>query len=178
VVGVGVTPNTQWLERSNLKLRDGVVCDATLNALDIEGKTVPGVYAAGDVARWPNQLFDEEMRVEHWTNAAEQGAHVAENLRRVANGESPEPYAPLPFFWSDQFDHRIQFLGRAAADDEVRVVAGSVADGKFLTLFGREGRLHGALGVNAPRWVMPTRKLFLERATWDEALAATADLGA
>jgi NADPH-dependent 2,4-dienoyl-CoA reductase/sulfur reductase-like enzyme len=178
VVGVGVTPNTQWLERSNLKLRDGVVCDAALNALDIEAKTVPGVYAAGDVARWPNQLFDEEMRVEHWTNAAEQGAHVADNLRRVAAGEPPLPYAPLPFFWSDQFDHRIQFLGRAAADDEVRVVAGSVEEGKFLTLFGRDGRLHGALGVNAPRWVMPTRKLFLERATWDEALAATADLGA
>jgi NADPH-dependent 2,4-dienoyl-CoA reductase/sulfur reductase-like enzyme len=178
VVGVGVTPNTQWLERSNLKLRDGVVCDATLNALDISGNAVPGVYAAGDVARWPNPLFEEEMRVEHWTNAAEQGAHVAENLRRVAAGEPAEAYAPLPFFWSDQFDHRIQFLGRAAPDDDVRVVAGSVESGKFLTLFGRDGRLHGALGVNAPRWVMPTRKLFLERATWDEALAATADLGA
>jgi hypothetical protein len=84
----------------------------------------------------------------------------------------------LPFFWSDQFDHRIQFLGRAAFDDEVRVVAGSVADAKFLALFGHDGRLHGALGVNAPRWVMPTRKLFLERASWEAALAATAGLDA
>jgi NADPH-dependent 2,4-dienoyl-CoA reductase/sulfur reductase-like enzyme len=146
VVGVGVTPNTQWLERSTLKLRDGVVCNATLNALGIDGTAVPGIYAAGDVARWPNQLFDEEMRVEHWTNAAEQGAHVADNLRRVAAGDPAEPYAPLPFFWSDQYDHRIQFLGRASSDDEVRVVAGSVESGKFLTLFGRDGRLHGALG--------------------------------
>ncbi len=178
VVGIGVTPNTQWLETSDLRLRDGVVCDASLNALDTGGVVVPGVFAAGDVARWPNELFDEEMRVEHWTNAAEQGAHAAANLRRMLDGEPLEAYAPLPFFWSDQFEHRIQFLGRAAADDEVRVVAGSVADGKFLTLFGREGRLHGALGVNAPRWVMPTRKLFLDRATWDEALAATAGLGA
>jgi NADPH-dependent 2,4-dienoyl-CoA reductase/sulfur reductase-like enzyme len=178
VVGIGVTPNTHWLEGSGLRLRDGVVCDANLNALHVSGEAIPGVFAAGDVARWPNGLFDEEMRVEHWTNAAEQGAHVATNLRRLAAGEPPEPYEPLPFFWSDQYEHRIQFLGRAAIDDEVRVVAGSVADAKFLTLFGRNGRLHGALGVNAPRWVMPLRKLFMERASWDEAVAATADLDA
>jgi hypothetical protein len=66
----------------------------------------------------------------------------------------------------------------SAIDDEVRVVAGSVADAKFLALFGRGGRLHGALGVNAPRWVMPTRRLFLERASWDEAIAATSGLDA
>ena len=178
VVGIGVTPNTHWLEGSGLRLRDGVVCDANLNVLDVSGQVVPGVFAAGDVARWPNGLFDEEMRVEHWTNAAEQGAHVAANLRHLAAGEPFEPYAPLPFFWSDQFEHRIQFLGRAALDDEVRVVAGSVSDAKFLALFGHDGRLHGALGVNAPRWVMPTRKLFLEGASWDEAVAATTGLDA
>jgi NADPH-dependent 2,4-dienoyl-CoA reductase/sulfur reductase-like enzyme len=178
VVGIGVSPATAWLAGSGLQLRDGVVCDANLNALTTHGAVVPGVFAAGDVARWPNGLFGEEMRVEHWTNAAEQGAHVANNLVHAAAGETLEPYEPLPFFWSDQFEHRIQFLGRAAADDEVRVVAGSVADAKFLALFGRDGRLHGALAVNAPRWVMSTRKLFLERATWDDALAATGGLDA
>ena len=178
VVGIGVTPNTQWLEGSGLQLRDGVVCDANLNALDVSGQTVAGVFAAGDVARWPNGLFGEEMRIEHWTNAAEQGAQVALNLRHLAAGEPFEAYEPLPFFWSDQYEHRIQFLGRAAADDRVQVVAGSVADGKFLTLFGRNGKLHGALGVNAPRWVMPTRKLFIEHATWDEAVAATTGIDA
>ncbi len=178
VVGIGVAPATAWLDGSGLEIRDGVVCDANLNALDTEGSVVPGVFAAGDVARWPNELFGEEMRVEHWTNAAEQGAHAATNLVRLAAGEAAEPYAPLPFFWSDQFEHRIQFLGRASAEDDVQVVAGSVADGKFLTLFGRNGRLHGALGVNAPRWVMPTRKLFMEHASWEEALAAGRALGA
>lgn len=178
VVGIGVAPATEWLEGSGLQLRDGVVCDQHLQALAEDGTVVEGVFAAGDVARWPNGLFDEEMRVEHWTNAAEQGAHVATNLRYLATGEPLVPYAPLPFFWSDQFEHRIQFLGRASADDEIRVVAGSVEDKKFLTLFGRDGHLHGALGVNAPRWVMPTRKLFLDRATWEEALAATEGLDA
>jgi len=178
VVGIGVRPATEWLEGSGLQLRDGVVCDAGLNAVDADGRQIRGVFAAGDVARWPNELFGEEMRVEHWTNAAEQGAHAANNMVRASAGEPFEPYAPLPFFWSDQFEHRIQFLGRAAHDDEVRVVAGSVTDGKYLTLFGREGRLHGALGVNAPRWVMSTRKLFMDRATWDEALIATGGLDA
>jgi NADPH-dependent 2,4-dienoyl-CoA reductase/sulfur reductase-like enzyme len=177
VVGIGVSPTTAWLDGSGLQLRDGVVCDATLNALDEGGAIVPGVFAAGDVARWPNGLFGEEMRVEHWTNAAEQGAMAADNLVRVATGEVPEPYEPLPFFWSDQFEHRIQFLGRASADDEVRVVAGSVEDSKFLALYGSGGRLRGALGVNAPKWVMSTRSLFLERTGWDEAIAATGHLG-
>jgi NADPH-dependent 2,4-dienoyl-CoA reductase/sulfur reductase-like enzyme len=178
VVGIGVSPATDWLIGSGIQIRDGIVCDATLNALADDGSVVPGVFAAGDVARWPNGLFDEEMRVEHWTNAAEQGALAATNLVHLAAGEEPEPYEPLPFFWSDQFEHRIQFLGRASSDDDVRVVAGSIADGKFLTLFGRNGRLHGALGVNAPRWVMPTRKLFLERASWIDAVAATEGLDA
>ena len=178
VVGIGVAPVTDWLEGSGLQLRDGVVCNEFLNALHEDGSVVAGVFAAGDVARWPNSLFDEEMRVEHWTNAAEQGAQAATNLRHLAAAEPMVAYAPLPFFWSDQFEHRIQFLGRASADDEIRVVAGSIEDKKFLALFGRHGRLHGALGVNAPRWVMPTRKLFLDRATWAEALTATSGLDA
>ncbi len=173
-----MVPATEWLDGSGLQVRDGVVCDEALHAIDTAGEPVAAVFAAGDVARWPNPLFGEEMRVEHWTNAAEQGAHAANNLGRWAKAEPLEAYAPLPFFWSDQFDHRIQFLGRAGDGDEVRVVAGSVADEKFLALFGRHGRLHGALGVNAPRWVMPTRKLFLEGATWDDALAATSGLDA
>ena len=169
VVGIGVVPATQWLDDSGLELRDGIVCDQMLRA-------APGIYAAGDVARWPNPLFDEEMRVEHWTNAAEQGALAAGNLLAVAAGENAEPYAPVPFFWSDQLDHRIQFLGRSAPDDEVVIGAGSVADGKLLALYGRSGKLHGAFGLNAPRWVMPMRKLLLEQVSFDDAVAHAATL--
>jgi NADPH-dependent 2,4-dienoyl-CoA reductase/sulfur reductase-like enzyme len=164
LVGIGVMPATDWLETSGLELHDGVMCDATL------ATAVPGVYAAGDVARWYNELFDAEMRVEHWTNAAEQGAVAAKNLLAVQRGDEPEPYAPVPFFWSDQYDRRIQFLGRATAGDEVQVVAGSPDDRQFLALYGSNGRLNGALGLNMPRLVMPYRKLLAARASWDEAL--------
>ena len=170
VVGIGVVPATQWLDDSGLELRDGIVCDETLMA-------APGVYAAGDVARWPNPLFGEEMRVEHWTNAAEQGAIAANNLLDVADGESGVPYGPVPFFWSDQLDQRIQFLGRSSPDDDVVIAAGSVAEGKLLALYGRNGRLHGAFGLNAPRWVMPMRKQLLEQVTLDAAVEFVATLG-
>ena len=182
LVGIGVVPATQWLGDSGLQLRDGVVCDETLRALTVDGDPVAGVYAAGDVLRWPNPLFGEEMRVEHWTNAAEQGALAARNLlaeraEGVESADPPAPYAPVPFFWSDQFDVRIQFLGRASPDDRVVVAAGSVEDGKFLALYGRgDGRLHGALGVNAPRWVMPMRRHLLDQVSFDEALAVAAEL--
>ena len=183
VVGIGVVPATAWLGDSGLELRDGVVCDETLNALDADGSAVAGVYAAGDVLRWPNPLFGEEMRVEHWTNAAEQGAAAARNLLAasgVGDG-SPEPYAPVPFFWSDQFDIRIQFLGRAHQDDEVEVVLGSTepdedGNAKFLALYRNGDTVHGALGVNAPRWVMKMRGQLMEQAAWSDALAHAATL--
>ena len=178
VVGIGVVPATEWLVGSGLALRDGVVCDETLRALDERGAPVAGVYAAGDVARWTNVHFDEEMRVEHWTNAAEQGAVAASNLLAELEGGRGEPYAAVPFFWSDQLGLRIQFLGRADPDGTVQVVAGSPEEGKFLALYERDGRLYGALGVNAPRWVMPMRKQLLERVSWTDALQAAAELSA
>ena len=172
VVGIGVQPNTRWLESSGLRIDDGVVCDEFLNA------GVPGVYAAGDVARWPNPLFDETMRVEHWSNAAEQGAAAAHNLLATAGliDEGPEAYGAVPFFWSDQYQHRIQFLGRAggagaAADDvAVEVVVGSVEDRSFVALYGHGGRLRGVLGVNRPKQTMPYRRLLEQRTSWDDAV--------
>lgn len=173
VVGVGVAPATQWLESSGLSLGDGVICDATLQT------SAAHIYAAGDCARWPNGVFagfdDEVMRVEHWTNAAEQGAAAAHNLLAVARGESPTPYESVPFFWSDQFDSRIQFVGRAHGDDEIHVFAGNVND-SFAALYGFGGRLRGVLGVNMPRLVMPFRALLAAKATWAQALEKAAGL--
>jgi NADPH-dependent 2,4-dienoyl-CoA reductase/sulfur reductase-like enzyme len=165
VVGIGVQAATGWLEGSGLELRDGIVCDATLAA------GPPGVYAAGDVARIPHALLGEEVRIEHWTNAAEHGALAARNLLATAAGGTGRAYDAVPFVWSDQFDARLQILGRSGGDDDVEIVHGSVDERRFLALYGRRGRLTAALGVSVPRLVMPFRKLLAERASWDEAVA-------
>ena len=109
------------------------------------------------------------MRVEHWSNAAEQGQAAAKNLLAELAGQAPTPYAPVRFFWSDQFDSRIQYVGRAHGDDEVHVVAGDL-NGNFMAMYGHGGRLRGVLGVNMPKPVMRLRKLIGERASWSEAL--------
>ncbi len=164
VVGVGVRPYTEWLEGSGLRLDDGVVCDETCLA-------APGVVAAGDVARWPNPTFGEVMRVEHWENAQAQGEHAARRLLADLAGSNGEPYSPVPWFWSDQYDRKIQLAGRAAADDVVEVVDGSIEDRQFVALYGRGGRLVGALGMNRPRPVMQFRRMILDGASWDDALS-------
>jgi 3-phenylpropionate/trans-cinnamate dioxygenase ferredoxin reductase subunit len=159
VVGVGVVPETGWLEGSGLTLDNGVVCDASCCA-------APGIVAAGDVARWPNLLFDgASMRLEHWTNATEQGVHAA---RRLLGDESA--FAPVPFVWSDQYDRKIQIVGVVSADAEVHVAHGTLDERQFVALFGKNGRLTGALGYNRPRNVMQYRKLIAERGSWNEAL--------
>jgi NADPH-dependent 2,4-dienoyl-CoA reductase/sulfur reductase-like enzyme len=163
VVGIGVVPVTDWLEGSGLELRDGVVCDAFLSC------GAPGVYAAGDLVRWPNMLYGEEMRVEHWSNASEQGAVAAKNLLASRRGADQTAYAPVPFFWSDQYDRRIQFLGRASAEDSVEVVTGSVEERSFVALYHRGGRFRGVLGMNQPKAVMGYRKLLEAAAGIDEA---------
>ena len=162
VVGVGVVPNTDWLAGSGLAIDNGIVCDASCLA-------APGVVAAGDVARWPNPLFDDQlMRLEHWTNATEQGVHAAKRL--LANDDDAAPFAPVPFVWSDQYDRKIQTVGVVSAEAEVHVAHGSYAERQFVSLFGRGGRVVGALGFNRPRQVMQYRKLIAERATWEAAL--------
>ncbi len=111
------------------------------------------------------------MRLEHWTNATEQGVHAGERLVR---GEAV-PFAPVPFVWSDQYDVKIQSVGRFDAEHDMHVVHGSLAARKFVAVFGRDGRLRGALGFTMPRQVMQYRKLIAERASWDDALALAAD---
>ena len=163
VVGVGVAPVTDWLEGSGLVLDNGIVCDETLLA-------APGIVAAGDVARWPNPMFDGEvMRLEHWTNAAEQGVAAARRLL-VAEGDAPEAYAPVPFVWSDQYDRKIQTVGHFRGDDEMEVVYGSLDERRFVAVFGRDDRLVGALGFSMPAKVMQYRKMIEERASFADAL--------
>ena len=163
VVGIGVVPNTEWLEGSGLTIDNGVVCDETCLA-------APGVTAAGDVARWPNRRFDEVMRVEHWDNAVEQGGHAARRL--LQSDDEAEPFTPVPWFWSDQYDRKIQLAGRIRPDDEMRIVTGSVEERRFAALYGRAGRLVGVLGFNRPRHVMQYKSLIENGTSFADALAA------
>ncbi|GGJ65684.1 NAD(P)/FAD-dependent oxidoreductase [Streptomyces brasiliensis] len=112
VVGVGVRPSVDWLAESGLPLDNGIVCDETLRAID-------GVFAAGDVVRWPNERFGASMRVEHWTNAAEQGRVAAINAVASILGEPLTVCANVPYFWSDQHGVRIQFAGHRYGDEQV-----------------------------------------------------------
>jgi NADPH-dependent 2,4-dienoyl-CoA reductase/sulfur reductase-like enzyme len=118
------------------------------------------VVAAGDVCRWTNRRFDRSMRIEHWTNASEQAMHVAKVL--VHGADAAGPFAPVPYFWSDQHGTKLQFVGSAAPEDEVTVVEGSVADGKFVTAYRREGRTVGALCVGWPARTIPWSKAIEE----------------
>ncbi|NNE73961.1 MAG: FAD-dependent oxidoreductase [Acidimicrobiales bacterium] len=166
VIGIGVIPNTEWLEGSGLTIDDGVVCDATCLA-------APDITAAGDVARWPNELFGETMRVEHWDNAVEQGAVAARRL--FVSETEAEPFTPAPWFWSDQFDCKIQLAGRAGPDDDAELITGSVEERRFAILYGRAGRLVGVFGMNRPRHVMQYRTRIAEGMSFPDALAIARD---
>jgi NADPH-dependent 2,4-dienoyl-CoA reductase/sulfur reductase-like enzyme len=166
VVGIGVVPSTGWLEGSGLTVTDGVVCDATCLA-------APGVVAAGDVARWPHPTLGE-LRIEHWDNAQDQGAHAARTLLADLAGGTGEPYAPIPWFWSDQYDRKIQVAGRTGSEHEVEVVLGSVEERKFVALYGKDGHLTAALGMNMPAKVMRWRQHVADGLPWADALALAA----
>ncbi|TQM43792.1 NAD(P)/FAD-dependent oxidoreductase [Pseudonocardia cypriaca] len=162
VVGVGAVPCTDWLAGSGLELDDGVVCDEFLQT------SAPGVYAAGDVARWNNPQFDRMMRVEHWSNAAEQGVRAARNA--ISPTTAAEPYTTVPYFWSDWYGSRIQFVGLAARDQH-EVVSGDLAGDHFVALYRECDKLTGALTLNGRRHIMKYRRLIAQGATFEEALA-------
>ena len=154
VVGIGVAPVTDWLDGSELAVADGVVCDRHCRA-------APGVYAAGDVARWENPLFGEAMRIEHWTNAVEMGTYAAGRMLQDADGGGSEDggFAPVPYFWSDQYDRKIQFVGHVSGAGAPVVVEGSVEDRRFVAAYGRDGRLVAALSMNMPHRIMAYRAM-------------------
>jgi NADPH-dependent 2,4-dienoyl-CoA reductase/sulfur reductase-like enzyme len=125
------------------------------------------VYAAGDIASWPNPIFDSRMRLEHWTTAAEQGGAAARNAIDPANATA---YETVPYFWSDWYGKRIQFVGVAAAADEIDLIAGDLDGDRFLVLYRRDDRLIGALGLEQRSQVMKYRMMIGKGATWTEAL--------
>lgn len=159
VVGVGSRPATGWLADSGVTVDNGVVCDEYLQT------SLPNVYAAGDVASWHNSLFDRRMRIEHFMAAAEQGARAARN---AVTREAPEPYVTVPYFWSDWYGSRIQFVGVTTEDYEV--VSGGLGEGHFVVLFRSDETLVGALTLNGQRHIMKYRRMVEQKKSYAEAL--------
>jgi NADPH-dependent 2,4-dienoyl-CoA reductase/sulfur reductase-like enzyme len=146
VVGIGAIPNTEWLAGSGVAVGNGVECDH-------EGKTtVPGVVAVGDCASWHDLRLGRPHRVEHWTGAMERPALAVAGLLRGA-GAPDEPAAPtsVPYFWSDQYDVRIQFAGHAVEADSVTLEEGCVESRSLLAVYRRVDVPVAVLGMNQPR---------------------------
>jgi NADPH-dependent 2,4-dienoyl-CoA reductase/sulfur reductase-like enzyme len=161
VVAVGARPAVDWLADSGLPQGNGIACDTHCQA-------APGVYAAGDVASWHNNHFDTRMRLEHRMNATEQAIAIAGNLLG-AN----QPFCPVPYFWTDQYDARIQAYGTFPADADITVLDGQLSDRKFVAGYGHQGKVVGVLGWNSPRALRQLRQLVVDRAPWSPKASLT-----
>ncbi|MGW4126014.1 NAD(P)/FAD-dependent oxidoreductase [Nocardia sp. NPDC004711] len=146
LVAIGSVPATDWLTGSGLTLDDGVVCDATCRA-------APGVYAAGDVARWWHDTLGTHVRVEHRLNATEQAIAAATNLL----GEGT-PFTPVPYFWTDQYDARIQAYGTFPPNCHVTITHGDPNERRFIAHYIHDDRITGVLAWNMPRELRAERQ--------------------
>jgi NADPH-dependent 2,4-dienoyl-CoA reductase/sulfur reductase-like enzyme len=145
VFGLGSAPNTEWLAGSGLQLDPGVVCDATLTAAGD-----PDILASGDIVTWPHPLADDQsVRIEHWTVAAEQGQLAGRNA--LLPPDERKPYDAPPYFWSDQYDAKIQSLGMPGRADRLELIEASPDGGRLLYAGERDGRLVGIVAINGAR---------------------------
>lgn len=169
VEAVGSVCNTEFLSGNpSIDLTDGVLTDHQLGVVG-----APNAVAVGDVARFPNPLFDDvPRRVEHWSMPTDTAKRAAATLAARLRGEQPDPtpFAPVPSFWSDQLDLRFQSFGSPALGEEVRLEEGDLADpaAGVLTTHHRRGRHVGTIALNLP----PARQRGLREAL--VALATTA----
>ncbi|MFI5426605.1 NAD(P)/FAD-dependent oxidoreductase [Aeromicrobium sp. UC242_57] len=154
LVSVGSVPETDWLSGSGLQIDNGVVCDASCQA-------APHVWAVGDVARWWDGRQQAFMRLEHRTNAIEQADAVAKGILGIHR----DAYEPVPFFWTDHFDARIQLAGTFSEDSSETLIDIDSAKGSTITLFHRDDQLTAVLGWSAPKdFQKYRRQLILEHA--------------
>lgn len=160
-IGVGSLPVTDWLADSGIELGNGVLCDAV-------GRTsVENVWAIGDVAAWT--IGENRKRVEHWSNAGDQAKVLAGALTGTGDPNAP---AQVPYFWSDQFDVKIQALGTVSPTDQVHIVKD---DGrKFVAYYERDGVLAAVVGCGSPAAVMKMRAKIAAGTPIAEVLEAAA----
>jgi NADPH-dependent 2,4-dienoyl-CoA reductase/sulfur reductase-like enzyme len=149
LVSIGSIPNTDWLVASGIPIGNGVLCDEYCRA-------APHIWAAGDVASWHHVGLGERLRIEHRTNAAEQGMAVARN---ILAGDRPAPFVPVPYIWSDQYDLKIQIYGLPRGAESFTITDGSLDDRKLVGLYGKGGRVRAAVGINMIRPLRTARAL-------------------
>jgi NADPH-dependent 2,4-dienoyl-CoA reductase/sulfur reductase-like enzyme len=168
VVALGALPNTEWLAGSGLTLNPGVVCDATLTSVDDED-----VLCAGDAAAWPHPLADgETIRVEHWTNAAEQGAAAARNA--LAPAAERTPYAAAPYFWSDQYDVKIQAVGLPGRAERIELLEESPEGDRLVAVGVKDDKVVAAIAFNAVRRLAWYRRQLADPPSFADVAAAVA----
>lgn len=155
---MGVLPATGWLDGSGLDVSDGVLCDEV-------GQAAEGVWAVGDVARWADAA-GAARRMEHWTSAGEQASVVAAAILGTR-----EPLGTAPYWWSDQYDLKLQGVGLPGVDDDVEVVEAGPRS-RPVALYSRDGVLTGVVGFSAAAVVMRLRTHV--GAPLDKALASLA----
>ena len=164
VVGIGVVPRTSLAEAAGLEVDNGVLTDATLRTSDER------IYAAGDVARSVHPLFDAPLRVEHWANAMNQGVTAGRNL---AGGS--EVYDRLPYFFSDQYDLGLEYVGSATEWDEV-VVRGSTDQREFIAFWVKDHRVVAAMNCNVWDVVEDLKAMIASRAHVSRAALEDPDI--
>ncbi|WP_034270347.1 NAD(P)/FAD-dependent oxidoreductase [Haloechinothrix halophila] len=147
VVAIGMVPNTELAERAGIAVDNGILVDEYFET------SVPGVFAAGDVANQPNLMLGGRQRIEHWQSAQEQGAAAARNML----GDRT-PFSQVPWCWSDQYGVNLQVAGWPMATDDLSI-RGEVDSLNFTAVFHRDGRLVGAVGVNRAKEIRALRKL-------------------
>jgi 3-phenylpropionate/trans-cinnamate dioxygenase ferredoxin reductase subunit len=162
LVGVGIVPNTRLAERAGLEVDNGVIVDEMLRTSDAD------VFAAGDVANAYNPLLGARVRVEHWANAANQGKAAGASMAGAG-----EPYAKLPYFFTDQYDLSMEYHGhvdREGADDVV--LRGDPTDGPWYAFWLRQGRVLAGMNVNDWDAADEIKRLARERVEVDPAALA------
>ncbi|MGK3998835.1 NAD(P)/FAD-dependent oxidoreductase [Sorangium sp. So ce1024] len=158
VVAIGSRPATGWLAGSGLQIADGIVCDSRCRAAE-------GIYAVGDVAFWVHEGLGTGLRLENRSNAVEQGMAVAANIVG-----KDRPYTPVPYFWTDQFDVKIQVHGLLAGHTEVAIVDGDPARRQFVAVYGRGGRVTGVVGWNMVKQARVYRQHVVDGTAWSDVV--------
>ena len=148
VAALGAMRNVEWLDDSGVAADGrGVVCDASCRVFDEDGVVLDDVFVAGDVARWPHRLYDNQLlAVEHWSNAVEQARTAAHNM--ICESHHRRPHTVLPSFWSHQFGVNIKSVGVPPFAEEVMVTQGRIDEHRFVAAYGHHGRLVAAVSFN------------------------------